>query len=41
MSGFQEAARANGVQLAILKANSEGEIDAAFATLADQHPKRS
>ena len=37
MSGFQEAARAKGVQLAILKANSEGEIDAAFATLADRH----
>ena len=29
----QEAARAKGVQLAILKAGMEGEIDAAFATL--------
>src|SRR5438876_862892 len=29
----QEAARAKGVQLDILKAGSEGEIDAAFATL--------
>src|SRR5207237_7494988 len=28
-----EAARVKGVQLAILKAGSEGEIDAAFATL--------
>jgi putative tryptophan/tyrosine transport system substrate-binding protein len=33
----QEAARAKGVQLAILKASNEGEIDAAFATFAEQH----
>jgi putative ABC transport system substrate-binding protein len=33
----QEAARMKGVQLAILKAGSEGEIDAAFATLVEQH----
>jgi putative ABC transport system substrate-binding protein len=31
--GVQEAARAKGVPLQILKAASEGEIDAAFATL--------
>src|SRR5439155_12374642 len=31
----QEAARAKGVQLPILKASSESEIDAAFATLAE------
>jgi putative tryptophan/tyrosine transport system substrate-binding protein len=30
---LQEAARAKGVQLPILKASSESEIDAAFATL--------
>jgi putative ABC transport system substrate-binding protein len=30
---LQEAARAKGLQLPILKAASEGEIDAAFATL--------
>jgi ABC-type uncharacterized transport system substrate-binding protein len=30
---LQEAARSKGVQLAILKAGSEGEIDAAFASL--------
>ena len=34
---MQEAARAKGVQLAILKAGSESEIDAAFATLAQLH----
>jgi len=31
----QEAARAKGVQLAILKADTEGEIDAAFASLVE------
>jgi putative ABC transport system substrate-binding protein len=31
----QEAARAKGVQLPILKANTESEIDAAFATLVE------
>ena len=33
----QEAARAKGVQLRILKAGTEGEIDAAFATLVQLH----
>src|SRR5438094_990171 len=33
----QEAARAKGMQLRILKASSESEIDAAFATLAELH----
>ena len=33
----QEAARAKGVQLAILKAVSESEIDAAFASLVQLH----
>ncbi len=33
----QEAARAKGVQLAILKASTEGEIDAAFASLVELH----
>ncbi len=33
----QEAARAKGVQLAILKAGTESEIDAAFATLVELH----
>jgi ABC-type uncharacterized transport system substrate-binding protein len=33
----QEAARAKGVQLAILNAGTEGEIDAAFATLVQRH----
>ena len=33
----QEAARAKGVQLHILKAGTEGEIDAAFATLVQLH----
>src|SRR5207244_10353619 len=33
----QEAARAKGVQLLILKAGTEGEIDAAFATLVQLH----
>jgi putative ABC transport system substrate-binding protein len=33
----QEAARTKGVQLPILKAGTESEIDAAFATLVDLH----
>jgi len=33
----QEAARAKGVQLPILKASSEGEIDAAFTSLRELH----
>ena len=33
----QEAARAKGVQLHILKASTESEIDAAFATLVQLH----
>jgi putative ABC transport system substrate-binding protein len=33
----QEAARVKGVQLQILKASSESEIDAAFATLVQLH----
>jgi putative ABC transport system substrate-binding protein len=33
----QEAARTKGRQLLILKASSESEIDAAFATLVQQH----
>jgi putative tryptophan/tyrosine transport system substrate-binding protein len=32
----QEATRAKGVQLAVLKAGTEGEIDAAFASLAQR-----
>ncbi len=34
---LQEAARARGAQLAILKAGTEGEIDAAFAALVELH----
>ena len=34
---MQEAARAKGVQLPILKAGTESEIDAAFATLVQLH----
>jgi putative ABC transport system substrate-binding protein len=34
---MQEAARAKGVQIQILKASSEGEIDAAFTTLVQSH----
>jgi ABC-type uncharacterized transport system substrate-binding protein len=34
----QDAARAKGVQLAVLKAGTESEIDAAFATLVQLHP---
>src|SRR5262249_27969442 len=37
MRDVQEAARAKGVQLHILKAASESEIDAAFAGLAQLH----
>jgi putative ABC transport system substrate-binding protein len=33
----QEAARAKGVQLPILRAGTEGEIDAAFVTLVELH----
>ena len=33
----QEAARAKGVQLPIVKARNEGEIDAAFASLVELH----
>jgi len=33
----QEAARAKAVQLAIVKAGTESEIDGAFATLVEQH----
>ncbi len=33
----REAARAKGVQLPILRAGTEGEIDAAFATLVELH----
>jgi putative tryptophan/tyrosine transport system substrate-binding protein len=35
ISNMQEAARAKGVQLHVLKAGSESEIDAAFATLVE------
>jgi putative ABC transport system substrate-binding protein len=34
---LQEAARARGVELLILKASTEGEIDAAFASLVQLH----
>jgi putative tryptophan/tyrosine transport system substrate-binding protein len=34
---LEEAVRAKGLQLAIVKASSESEIDAAFATLANLH----
>src|SRR5215468_2627464 len=34
---MQQAARAKGVQLQILKAGTEGEIEAAFATLVRRH----
>ena len=34
---MQEAARAKGVQLPIVKAGTEGEIDAVFASLVQQH----
>jgi putative tryptophan/tyrosine transport system substrate-binding protein len=37
MGEVQEAARAKGVQLQILKASTESEIDAAFATLIQLH----
>jgi putative ABC transport system substrate-binding protein len=35
IQGVQEAARAKGVQLSILNASTEGEIDAAFATFVN------
>ncbi len=37
MRDVQEAARAKGVQLPILKASTEGEIDAAFASFVQLH----
>ena len=37
LSSMQNAARAKGVQLHILNATSESEIDAAFATLVELH----
>ncbi len=37
MGGVQGAAHAKGVQLAVFKAGSEGEIDAAFASLVQLH----
>jgi putative tryptophan/tyrosine transport system substrate-binding protein len=37
IADVQEAARAKGVQLQILKAATESEIDAAFATLVNMH----
>jgi putative ABC transport system substrate-binding protein len=37
IGSVQEAARAKGVELPILKAATEAEIDAAFATLAERH----
>jgi putative tryptophan/tyrosine transport system substrate-binding protein len=37
MRTVQEAARAKGLQLLVLKAGSESEIDAAFATLVQLH----
>src|SRR5207248_10151390 len=37
MRDVQEAAYTKGVQLDILKAGNEGEIDAAFATLVQHH----
>jgi putative ABC transport system substrate-binding protein len=37
MRDVQEAARTKAVQLDILKAGTEGDIDAAFATLVQQH----
>jgi len=35
---LHEAARALGVELRVLNATNEGEIDTAFATLAKEHP---
>jgi putative ABC transport system substrate-binding protein len=37
MGDMQEAARAKGAELHILRADTEGEIDAAFATLVELH----
>jgi putative tryptophan/tyrosine transport system substrate-binding protein len=39
VAGAQEAARAKGVQLSILEAGSESEINAAFASLVDLQAK--
>jgi len=41
MQDVQDAARAKGLQLAVLKAGTESEIDAAFATLVQLMPARS
>ena len=41
MRDVQEAAHAKGVRLPILKAGTESEIDAAFATLLQRKPARS
>ena len=41
MQDVQEAARAKGVQLHILKASTESEIDAAFATLVQAASRRA
>jgi putative ABC transport system substrate-binding protein len=38
MSAVQDAARLLGLQVRILNANTVGEIDAAFASLAQQRP---
>jgi putative ABC transport system substrate-binding protein len=38
ISAVQEAARVRGLQLPVLKARSEGEIEAAFTTPAQPHP---
>ena len=37
MRKMQEAARAKGVQLRVLKAGTENEIDGAFTTLVQEH----
>jgi putative ABC transport system substrate-binding protein len=37
IANLEEAARAKGVRLAVLKAGTESEIDAAFATLVELH----
>jgi ABC-type uncharacterized transport system substrate-binding protein len=37
ISGVQEVARAKGVQLAILKARTEGEFESTFASLVQLH----
>ena len=38
LRGVQEAAPAIGLQIRILNATTIGEIDAAFSSLAHQHP---